>query len=228
MTVAEIKRVMRGEWVSIAPEVRPSTIKNLDVSITPFYLTRAFTYRPNDEFQPTILNLADAYGKALLSKRFIKGHMIWQGDHPILAGAQKVTFVAEEYTVTPLMQAFADAMNRAASTGFAKWEVDREQSVFKKAFPPFALAAEQVFAEYDLIYLSVDMLFWGARHVDGSGFDRRQPTHQFADTARQKAVMNFNPRFKYPPGIARTLRFDLVESGEHYAAIDSVTIVLQH
>jgi hypothetical protein len=175
MTVAEIKQVMRGEWVSIAPEVRPSTIKNLDGSIKPFYLTRAFTYRPNDEFQLTILNLADAYGKALLSKLFIKGHMIWQGDHPILAGAQKVTFVAdEEYVVTPLLRVFADAMNRAASKGFAKWEVDREQSIFKKAFPPFGLAEEQMFAEYDLVYLSGDMLFWGARHVDGRGFDKEE------------------------------------------------------
>jgi hypothetical protein len=40
MTLAEIKRVMRGEWVSIAPEIRPSTIKNSDSGIKPFYLTK--------------------------------------------------------------------------------------------------------------------------------------------------------------------------------------------
>ena len=64
MTAQEIKQAMQGEWVSIAPEVRPSTIKNPDGTIKPFYLTRAFTYQPDDEFQLTILNLVDAYGKA--------------------------------------------------------------------------------------------------------------------------------------------------------------------
>ncbi len=52
---------MRGEWVSIAPELRPSTIKNADGAVKPFYLTRTFRYQLDDEFQLTILNLADPY-----------------------------------------------------------------------------------------------------------------------------------------------------------------------
>ena len=71
MTVQEIKHAMQGEWVSVAPEVRPSSIKSSDGSIKPFYLSRAFTYGPDDGFELTILNLADPYGKVTLAKLFI-------------------------------------------------------------------------------------------------------------------------------------------------------------
>ncbi|GLS20753.1 hypothetical protein GCM10007874_37700 [Labrys miyagiensis] len=45
------------------------------------------------------------------------------------------------------------------------------QSVFGKTFAPFGLTAGKTFMEYDLVYLSHDMLFWGARNIDGRGFD---------------------------------------------------------
>jgi uncharacterized protein (TIGR00369 family) len=40
--------------------------------------------------------------------------------------------------------------------------------------------------------------------------------------------MNINPRFKYPPPIARTLGFDLVDYSEHKATIEIVTDVAKH
>ena len=40
--------------------------------------------------------------------------------------------------------------------------------------------------------------------------------------------MNINPRFKYPPPIARTLGFDLVESGERTATIEIATDLAKH
>jgi uncharacterized protein (TIGR00369 family) len=40
--------------------------------------------------------------------------------------------------------------------------------------------------------------------------------------------MNFSPRFKYPPAIARTLGFDLVDSGERSATIEIVTDLARH
>lgn len=35
-------------------------------------------------------------------------------------------------------------------------------------------AAGKKFMEYDLVYLAHGMLFWGARNVDGRGFDTEQ------------------------------------------------------
>lgn len=40
--------------------------------------------------------------------------------------------------------------------------------------------------------------------------------------------MGINPRFEYPPPIARTLGFDLVEAGERTATIEIVVDLAKH
>ena len=173
MTIEQIQQFIQGgQWVSIAPEIRPSIARNADGSMKPFYLTRAFRYFVGDKFELDVINSADAYGKVPLVKMSIKGSLIWQGEHPIADGAQKVKFTADEvYEVTPLIQGFADVMNQLAAKGFTHWEVNGTQNILGKAFAPFGLSEGQLFAEYDLIYVFHDLLFWGARNVDGRGFD---------------------------------------------------------
>ena len=188
MNLEQTKQVVLGKWKSIAPEIRPSAAKNPDGTLKPFYLTRAFEALSGDRFELTITNFADPYGKAPLARIVIKGHMFWRGDHPIAAGAQKVDFVADEsYGVMPLLQPFADVLNQVASQGYAKWEVGKTQSVFGKAFAPFGLAEGKNFMEYDLVYVAHDLLFWGARNVDGRGFDTEQnrPTNLQIPLVRQ-------------------------------------------
>jgi len=172
MTAEQIKQSISGEWVSIAPEVRPSISKNADGSMKPFYLSRAFKYLPEDKFELIVINYADAYGKVPLVKIIIRGHIDWLGEHPIAPGAQKVNFIADEaYEVAPLHAGFAEAMNQVATNGFDKWELNKLQSIKGKAFAPFGLKEGQIFAECDLIYVFNGLLFWGARNVDGRGFD---------------------------------------------------------
>jgi hypothetical protein len=170
---AKIKEAMLGNWESIAPEVRPS--KNPDGSLKPFYLKRTFKYLPSDRFELEIVNFADAYGAVPLARIKIGGHMLWRDSHPIAPGAQKVDFVADEsYEVAPLAQGFADVLNKIASAGYAPWAVNTSQSIFGKSFAPFALKEGTNFMEYDLVYLKGDLLFWGARNIDGLGFDTEQ------------------------------------------------------
>jgi hypothetical protein len=172
---AKIKEAMLGDWESIAPEVRPSASKNADGSLKPFYLKRAFKYLPSDRFELEIVNSADPYGAVPLARIKIGGHMLWRDSHPIAPGAQKVDFVADEsYEVTPLAQGFADVLNKVASAGYAPWAVNTSQSIFGKSFAPFALKEGTNFMEYDLVYLKGDLLFWGARNIDGRGFDTEQ------------------------------------------------------
>ncbi|MDB5576643.1 MAG: hypothetical protein JWR80_1819 [Bradyrhizobium sp.] len=171
-TVTQVKRAVLGEWVSIAPELRPSSLKNADGTVKAFYLTRDFKALPGDRFELTVVNSVDPYGKVPLARIVIKGHMLWRGDHPIAAGAQKVDYVADEgYSVTPLLQGFADVLNKVAGADYAAWKVGETQSIFGKTFRPFGLTAGTNFAEYDLVYLSHGLLFWGARNIDGRGFD---------------------------------------------------------
>ncbi len=173
--VAKVKEAMLGNWESIAPEVRPSAGKNADGSLKPFYLRRAFKYLPSDRFELEIVNSADPYGTVPLARIKIGGHMLWQGPHPIAPGARKVDFVADEtYEVTPLAQGFADILNKVASAGYAPWAVNSPQSIFGKTFAPFALKEGTNFMEYDLVYLRGDLLFWGARNIDGRGFETEQ------------------------------------------------------
>jgi hypothetical protein len=173
--LAKVKEAMLGNWESIAAEVRPSAAKNPDGSLKPFYLKRVFKYQPSDRFELEIVNSADPYGAVPLARIKIGGHMLWQGSHPIAPGAQKVDFVADEsYEVTPLAQGFADILNKVASAGYAPWAVNSPQSIFGKAFAPFALKEGTNFMEYDLVYLRGDLLFWGARNIDGRGFDTEQ------------------------------------------------------
>jgi hypothetical protein len=173
--VAKIKQAMLGNWESIAPEVRPSAAKNPDGSLKPFYLKRAFKYLPSDRFELDVVNSADPYGAVPLVRIRIAGHMLWQGSHPIAPGAQKVDFVADEaYEIAPLAQPLADVFNKVASAGYAPWAVNSPQSIFGKTFVPFALKEGTNFMEYDLVYLRGDLLFWGARNIDGRGFDTEQ------------------------------------------------------
>ena len=175
MDLEQVKHSLQGEWISIAPEIRPSSIKNPDGTLKPFYLTRAFRYLPGDRFELSIVNSVDPYGAVPLARILIKGHMFWRGSHPIASGAQKVDFVADEsYEVTPLIQNFADLLNQVASKGYNKWEVNVTQNVFGKTFLPFGLVEGQNFSEFDLVYVRGELLFWGARNVDGRGFDKEE------------------------------------------------------
>src|ERR1700751_2645726 len=127
--IKNIKEAMLGNWESIAPEIRPS--KNPDGSLKPFYLKRAFKYLPSDQFELDVVNFADPYGAVPVARIKIKGHMIWQGVHPIAPGAQKVDFVADEaYEVTPIAQPFVDILNKVASAGYAPWATNAPQSIF--------------------------------------------------------------------------------------------------
>ncbi len=188
MTLEQTQLQSLGNWQSVAPEIRPSNAKNTDHTLKPFYLTRKFTFFSNDKFELVVTNFADAYGKVPLARMDIKGHVEWKGEHPIVPGAQKVDFIADEaYSVTPLLQNFADLLNQY-TTGFSQWKVGEEQSILGKAFAPFGLTKGQIFKEYDLIYLHNDMMFWGARNVDGRGFDKEEnrPTNLQVPLERTK------------------------------------------
>ena len=174
MTTDQARRASLGQWKSIAPEVRPSSTKNADGTLKSFYLARKFTLLEDDRFGLVVTNFADHYGKVPIAKMSIKGHIEWRGEHAITPGAQKVDFSAdEEYVVTPMIQGFADILNQSTK-GFSEWKVGESQSILKKAFVPFGLAEGQVFKEYDLVYVLNNMMFWGARHVDGRGFDTEE------------------------------------------------------
>jgi hypothetical protein len=174
MTLEQTKEFIQGgSWVSIAAELRPSITKSTAGDINPFYCTRLFTYLPADRFECTLVNYLDATGKTPLVRFVIKGHLQWQGDHPVAPGAQKVDYVADEaYEVTPLHAGWVDAVNRIPANGLNKWELNVTQDLKGKAFPAFGLLEPKVYVDYDLIYIFENLLFNGSKHVDGRPFNK--------------------------------------------------------
>ena len=189
MTPEEIKEVIQGgRWVSITTELRPSSNKSAAGDIQPFYCSRVFDYSPGDRFACTVINYADPNGKVPLVKIVIRGHNEWGDEHPIAPGAYKVDYIADEaYEVTPLHQGFADVANRFPAKGLNTWEVGVTQDLIGKAFPLFSLVEEQIYVDYDLIYIYNDMLFNGSKNVDGRAFDRpeNRPTNLQIPLVRQ-------------------------------------------
>jgi len=59
----------------------------------------------------------------------------------------------------------------------------------ERPLSPFGLKEGTNFMEYDLVYLRGDLLFWGARNIDGRGFDTEQNRpNQPADSVGPKVA----------------------------------------
>jgi hypothetical protein len=181
MTLDQIKTFIQGgQWISIAPELRPAITKSTAGDMNPFYCTRVFSYYPGDRFECTLVNYLDSNGKTPLVRFVIRGRLQWQGEHPVAEGAQKVDYIADEaYEVTPLHAGWVDAVNRLPGNGLDKWQLNVTQDLKGKAFPPFGLAEAKVYVDYDLLFVREDMLFNGSKNVDGRPFNRpeNRPTN---------------------------------------------------
>jgi hypothetical protein len=115
MKVEQIKEALVGDWVSIAPEVRPSAGQNPDGTLKPFYLKREFKYLAGNRFELDIVNSAEPNGAVPIARIAIRGRMIWRGPHAIAAGAQKTDFVADEGNERSSTAVRAEALAEGAS-----------------------------------------------------------------------------------------------------------------
>jgi len=179
MSLEDVKKwaVRGGDWISIATELRPFEDRTGTGKIAAFYVSRSFRYSEGDKFEGTITSYADPYGKMPLVKFVFKGHTVWGKPHPIAEGAYEIDYILDEaFEVTPLHQMFADQLNQAPAKGLRKWEPNVSQDIKGKEFPLFGIKEGQTVGDYDLIYFRDGMLFMGAKHVDGRGFDK--PEHR--------------------------------------------------
>ena len=179
-TLAEVQQFAVGEWQSISVELRPAEDRAGTGQVQPTRLTRHFTFIDSERFVGVIRMYLDDYGKAPLMEFEFKGHLKWGGPHPIAEGAWAVDYVLDEgFGVTPLSAPAAAMLNQAPVPGLAPFAVGVKQDILGKAFPMFHIAAGQIVTDYDLIVFRNGMLFMGAKHVDGTPFDKpdRRP-HQ--------------------------------------------------
>ncbi|MEM7041049.1 MAG: hypothetical protein AAF570_29060 [Bacteroidota bacterium] len=102
-----------------------------------------------------------------------KGELKWGGPHPIADGAWEIDYVLNEgFGVTPLHAQAADMLNQALPAGMTPFEEGVQKDILGQAFPMFNIVESQIVSDYDLIYFHSGLLFMGAKHVDGTPFDK--------------------------------------------------------
>ncbi|MEM9272458.1 MAG: hypothetical protein AAGA80_05770 [Cyanobacteria bacterium P01_F01_bin.143] len=179
-TLEEVKKYAVGSWGSLTVELRPTEDRTGSGIITPTYLKRHFTYKEDDKFTGVIYMYADNCGQAPLMDFEFKGSLNWGDPHPVAEGAWNIDYVLTDgFAVTPNHPQAAEMLNQGRPDNIEPFEVDKKTDFLKKAFPLFNLSEGQIATDYDLIFFSHGLLFMGAKHVDGTPFDKpeRRP-HQ--------------------------------------------------
>lgn len=174
-TLEEVKAYAIGEWTSISVELRPTEDRTGSGNIQPTYLRRDFQFLSEDRFIGTITLFADNYGQAPLMEFEFRGALNWGDAHPIAKGAWNIDYVLNEgFAVTPLHEQAAAMLNSALPESMTPFETGKKKDILKQAFPMFHIAEGQIVSDYDLIYFKNGMLFMGAKHVDGTPFDKAE------------------------------------------------------
>ena len=172
-TLKEVKKYALGEWKSISMELRPTEDRTGSGTIQPTYLRRYFEYFEDDTFIGTITLYGDNYGQLPLMEFEFKGDLVWGERHPIADGAWNIDYVLNKgFSVTPLHEQSAQMLNSGLPEGMTPFETTVKKDILGKAFPMFHIVEGQVVSDYDLIYFKNGLLFMGAKHVDGTPFDK--------------------------------------------------------
>lgn len=172
-TLEEVQAYALGEWASLTVELRPTEDRTGSGTVLPTYLKRHFNYLSKDKFVGTITMFGDDYGQLPLMEFEFKGDLKWGEAHPIAEGAWKIDYVLNEgFGVTPLNPQAAQMLNSALPEGMEPFENGVKKDILGKTFPMFNIVEGQIVSDYDLIYFRNGMLFMGAKHVDGTPFDK--------------------------------------------------------
>lgn len=174
-TLVEVQEYAIGEWRSISVELRPTEDRTGSGVIQPTFLKRNFKYLSNEKFIGTITMFADNYGEFPLLEFEFKGELNWGNEHPIAKGAWEIDYVLNEgFAVTPLNPQAAEMLNAGLPEGMEPFENNVKKDILGKAFPMFNIVEDQIVSDYDLIYFKNGLLFMGAKHVDGTPFDKAE------------------------------------------------------
>lgn len=172
-----LQHQMKGHWKSIACELRPQSGKPGE-PVQSSWVTRDFTFDGTGKFKATIVTYADQFCGVPMNEFNFSGHAEMGGTSRAAAGAREITYVLDEsLNITPRAQMVVDMMAQLPpkACGDEPYRLNVAQSILKKSCVLLNnIDSGQVVKDHDLIYLHgqgrYQMLFMGAKHVDGSGF----------------------------------------------------------
>ncbi|MCR9253213.1 MAG: hypothetical protein NXI20_22560 [bacterium] len=173
VTLTEVQEYAIGKWTSLSVELRPTEDRTGSGSIQPTFLKRNFNYLSKDSFIGTITMYADNYGELPLLEFEFKGELKWGNEHPIAKGAWEIDYILNDgFAVTPLNPQAAEMLNAGLPEGMEPFENNVKKDILGQTFPMFHIEKDQIVSDYDLIYFKNGLLFMGAKHVDGTPFDK--------------------------------------------------------
>ena len=172
-TLEEVQSYAIGNWKSISVELRPTEDRTGSGVIRSTFLKRYFKYLSKDRFIGTITMFGDQYGHMPLLEFEFRGELKWGDQHPIAEGAWVIDYILNEgFAVTPKNNQSAMMLNQNLPEGMKPFSIGVKKDILGEAFPMFNITRGQTVSDYDLIYFKNGMLFMGAKHVDGTPFDK--------------------------------------------------------
>jgi hypothetical protein len=173
----KLQHQMKGRWKSIACELRPQSGKPGE-PVQSSWVTRDFTFDGSGKFKATIVVFADQFCEAPMNEFNFSGHAEIGSTSRAAPGAREITYVLDEsLTITPRAQMVVDMMAQLPpkACGDESYKLNTAQNILKKSCVLLNnIDSGQVVKDHDLIYLHgqgrYQILFMGAKHVDGSGF----------------------------------------------------------
>lgn len=177
-SLAALKSRATGHWVSIACELRPQqNPTDASKAPAPSYLKRDFTYDPEGGFTANITVYADPACAVPAVSYDFAGEIAWHDANPAAPGAWSQDYVLNrKLQLTILAEPMAAQLNQLppGACGDSPFTVGEVRDILGKPCVLLKFVDGSPFVvDHDFLYIredAPDMLFMGAKHVDGTGF----------------------------------------------------------
>lgn len=173
-----LKNRILGHWKSISCEMRPQQNEaDPKLAPTPSYLTRDFTYSGDGGFAANITVFADPACTLPAVSYDFAGEVKWRDRNPAADGAWSQDYVLNRaLQLTVLAPPIADKLNLLpdGACGDGEFVVGEKRDILGKPCVLLTFVEGSKFViDHDFLLVredTPDMLFMGAKHVDGTGF----------------------------------------------------------
>lgn len=173
-----LKSRLTGHWVSISCELRPQqNPADPAKAPTPSYLKRDFTYDAEGGFSANITVFADPACTIPAVSYDFAGRIVWHDANPAAPGAWSQDYVLDrKLQLTVLAEPMAAQLNQLpqGACGDGPFTVGQVRDILGKPCVLLRFVDGSPFVvDHDFLYIredTPDMLFMGAKHVDGTGF----------------------------------------------------------
>lgn len=169
-----------GQWTSMSCELRPQqNAEDPAKAPSSSYLKRHFTFDSESSFVANITVYADQSCEIPAASYDFAGELRWHDANPAVPGAWSQDYVLnKQLELTILAPPMAEQLNGLpdGACGEGPFVVNERRDILGKPCVLLKFVDDSPYViDHDFLYIpdeSPNMLFMGAKHVDGTGFYR--------------------------------------------------------